>query len=273
MKKIFLFFLLICVTGGQLLSDDGKYMELVGKADKAISREEWDSASEYLIEAMRSEPGNPTNVMLLSNLGMVKFYCGNDSLALSMLDDAHRLAPSSVTVLANRARILTSIGREKEAIRDYDMIESLDSLYASPYLYRGLIYLHSGMINESKKNLDKLSQLAPDSEDTWIALASYYTTVSEPDNAMPYYNKLIKKSAEPEYYAGRAMCLLMKDMLADAADDIASGIELDDEYSELYVCRALLNKKRYRMDDAIADATIAIRYGADKKRLRDLLNL
>lgn len=255
------------------IADNGDYFGLVEKADKAVAKEQWDLASEYLVEAMRCDPGNPSNVLLMSNLGMVKFYSGNDSLALSILNDAHRLAPLSVTVLANRARVLASIGREDEAINDYDKIAALDSLLASPYLYRGLIYLHSGKIKESKDNLDRLLTLAPDDEETWIAMASYYTTVSDPDNAIPYYRQLIDKSPAPEYYAGRAMCLLMKDYLADAAEDISSGLELDNEYSELYVCRALLNKKRYRMDDAIADAMTAIKYGADKERLKIMLNL
>ncbi len=248
-------------------------MKLVEDADKAIAKEDWISAEQSLLEALRTDPSNPGNVMLLSNLGMIQFYTGRDSMALASLTDAHRIAPASVTVLANRARVLTAIGLTDKAIDDYNLIQQLDSTAWQPYLYRGLISLAIGDTDNASADLTKLESLRPDDIDTHIALAALASALEQPDKAIPHFQALIKLDPQADYYAGRAFCLLQKDQLQDAAEDIASGLELDDRCAELYVCRALLNKKRYRKDDALTDAQRAIDLGANPSRIKMLLGL
>ena len=79
---------------------------------------------------------------------------------------------------------------------------------------------------------------------------------------MPYLNVLIKKDPQSEYYAERAMCRLKLDDLGGASDDIARGLELDAMNHELYMTRALLNRRRFREEDAKADARRALELGA-----------
>lgn len=252
---------------------ESQYESLFGKADDAIARQDWGEAEKIIHEALQLEPGNAGNVMLLSNLGMIQFYSGRDSLAIATLTDAHRMAPESVTVLANRARVLTSSGKINEAIADYDTIERLDSMAWQPRLYRGLIRLSEGKIEEAAEDLNRLQSLRPNDIETHIALAALAEAEENPQKAVEHFNILIKADPQPEYYAGRAMCLIQLGFLADAADDIASGIERDEDCAELFVCRALLNRKRYRRDDALHDAHRAISLGANPERVKALLEL
>lgn len=249
------------------------YMRYVGDADKAIAAQKWDEAEEALMSALREEPSNPGNVMLMSNLGMIQFYSGRDSAALATLTDAHRIAPSSTVILANRARVLTVVGATDLAIRDYDLIEQLDSTAWQPYLYRGLIYLASGDCEKAEHDLTRLESLRPNHTDTHVALAALYSALGNNEDAIAHFNKLIAADPQPEYYAGRAMCFIQKEWYQDASDDIASGLELDDKYAELYVCRALLNRRRFLRDESLADAQRAINLGADKLRVKSLLDL
>lgn len=272
LKKTILFGVLTAMLPIASIAESA-YMRLIGDADKAIARQDWTSAEQSILEALRTDPSNPGNVMLLSNLGMIQFYTGRDSLALASLTDAHRIAPASVTVLANRARVFTAIGLTDRAVEDYDLIERLDSTAWQPYLYRGLISLAIGDTENAGKDLHKLESLRPDDIDTHIALAALASALEKPDDALPHFQALIRRDPQAEYYAGRAFCLLQKGQLQDAADDIASGLELDDCCAELYVCRALLNKKRYRNDDALADAQRAIDLGANRARIKMLLGL
>ena len=76
---------------------------------------------------MRLEPSNPGNIMLMSNLGIVQYNSGKDSLALVTLTQAHDIAPRSVTILGNRARVLMAMGRFEEARADYSAIVEADS--------------------------------------------------------------------------------------------------------------------------------------------------
>ena len=266
-------FILFSITLLKGADGPGDYMRLVEQYERSANQSNWQEADDYLCRAIACDPDNPQNALLMSNLGMIRFYAGQDSLALATLNRAVSMAPASVTLLGNRARVLTALGFPAEAIRDYNTLESLDSTYTAPYLYRGLIYLYTGMLDEATPNLEKLRELDDSSVDACIALASYFTVIEKPEEAIPYYNNLINAEPAAEYYAGRARCLLAKDALLDAAEDIASGLELDPDFSELYVCRAILNKKRSRMDDALTDGNRAIQLGADRHYVYRLLGL
>lgn len=268
-------YLLLCVLLAFSITGNAEsnYLKLVGDADKAIAKNDWNEAMRLLTEALHDEPDNPSNVMLLSNLGMIQFYAGADSLALSTLTDAHIMAPESITILTNRARVYASSGRLSEAIGDYNEICRLDSMASAPYLNRGLIYLSVGNLSGASEQLEKLKELAPDALDTATALSALYSATGRPNDALPYYTALIKADPMADDYAGRAMCYLMMENLPEAAEDIASGLELDSNNPELYLCRALLNKMRYRPDDALADGQKAISLGADRNRVKNLLNL
>ncbi len=63
----------------------------------------------------------------------------------------------------------------------------------------------------------------------------------------------------------------MTSQLGDAAEDIASGLELDPLDGELYLYRALLNKMRYRQDDAEADGRQAIKLGIKENIVKSLI--
>lgn len=244
---------------------------LWAKIDKAIAGENWDMADSLIVETLTQHPDEATRAMLLSNLGMIRYYAGKDSLAVATLTQAHREAPAAVAILSNRAKVLTSIGHVAAAVADYNQIEQLDSTYSDTYLYRGLIYLYNGYFEDAFRDLNKREQMLPRSEDTLIALASYYTITEDYESAVPYYSELIRDNAQAEYYAGRAMCAIHLNRLYDAAEDIAEGLALDPNYSELYLCRAILNKRRYCPDDAHSDAERAISLGASPTRVNALL--
>lgn len=251
---------------------DGKDAETAwAEIDRSIAAGQWSTADSLITEAIASRPDDATNVMLLSNLGMIRHYAGNDSLALATLTMAHDAAPLSVTILANRAAVLTSMGRVAEAVDDYDCIELLDSTYSDTYLYRGLIRLYSGNFEDALADLQKREKLSPHNEDSLFAMASFYTITENYENAISYYTQLIRSKPMAEYYAGRALCALQLDRLVDASEDIADGLDLDPDYSELYLCRAILNKKRYCADDARTDADRAIALGINPARIKALL--
>ncbi|MCM1070441.1 MAG: hypothetical protein NC391_02255, partial [Alistipes timonensis] len=117
------------------------YITCVEEAERAIAQGNYGLAGEWLKEAMTTEPSNANNILLLSNLGMVQFYAGNDSLALGTLSQARAMAPGSVTILANRARVLDHMGRRDDAIADLTLAIATDSLYAPAYYERGALRL------------------------------------------------------------------------------------------------------------------------------------
>lgn len=274
MKKYltaFIIAIVTCFTSGA----ESKYMSLVDDADKAIKAEDYTKAIALLTEALRLEPDNSGNVMLLSNLGMLHYYTGNDSLAIGALSLAHEMAPESITILTNRAKVLTDARHYREAMRDYDAIISLDSTLFKPYLEKGVIYLILGDTNNAETNLGILKEKTDVIKSLECSAALAWLASMKNDNAeaMKYYSALIELSPTADFYAARALCHITNEDYPDASIDISDGMKLDPECGELYLARASLNKHTYRNDDAMNDAQRAIELGIDPRRVRALLGL
>ncbi len=262
--------LLIILLTATAAVDPERYFALMGEADEAIAQEEWTEAENKLLEAMRLEPANPLNVLLLSNLGMVRFYSGRDSLALATLNDAHNMVPTSVTVLKNRAKVLAATGHEREAYDDYTTILELDSAAVEPRMRHGMIAMRLGDLTTAEADFNELMRQAPESREANLGMASWLTANGRHKEAIPHFTQLIKLEPSADYYASRAACYLMEEDLMAASDDIAAGLQLDPADGELYLYRAVLNKMRFRPDDAKADARRAIELGENPARVHAL---
>ena len=248
------------------VNDADRYMQLVQWADEAVAKSNWERAIACLQEAMHTEPSNPQNVMLLSNMGMIQFYAGEDSLALHTLSEARAMAPGSVVILANRARVLSAMNRPDDAVADYSLIISMDSTYADAYRERAALLLGLNRLPEAQADADKFASMCPDDHQGKLLSAIISSSTGHPERAIELYSDLIKASPEAVLYSARAMCRLTTADLAGAADDIACGLELDKEDPELYFCRAYLNHLRFRDDDAKADITTALHFGLSPQR-------
>ncbi len=273
MRLLYFFILFLSIISSA--SAESQYIKLVDRADKAIADGDYKRAISLLGEALRAEPDNSGNVMLLSNIGMLHYYTGNDSLAIHTLSLAHDIAPQSVTILSNRAKVLKETGRYAAAIRDYDSIIEIDSMLFSPHLNKGVIYLTAGELDNAAIELRKAEALtdATKSLECSAALAWLATATDNQADALKYYTALIALEPSAEFYAARAMCYISQENYPDASTDISDALRLDPECAEIYVARACLNKKMFRNDDSLSDAQKAIELGVNPNRIRALLNL
>ncbi len=273
---IFLFLLTalpLTLRADEPIKNSAKYFSLIEDADKAIAEGNWLLAQESLQQAMDLEPGNPSNVLLLSNLGMIQFYDGRTDEAIATLTSAHNIAPKSVTVLMNRARIYTYANKPLLAETDYSTVISLDSALTEPRFYRALLSLNAGKIEAAKADIDTLIAKAPADRLTNVAQATLLMSQGEFKAAIPHLSKAIEIQPDAAYYSNRAFCYLQLEDLSSASEDIASGLKLDPTDAELYLHRALLNKMRYRPDDAKADAETAIKFGANPEVVKKLIGI
>lgn len=253
-----------------------RYLKLIDDADKAVAKNDYDRAISLLVEALRLEPDNSGNVMLLSNVGMLSFYTGRDSAAVHYLSLAHSMAPESITILSNRAKVLTHMNRLSEAIADYKAAARLDSTQYLPYLNMGVIYLATGDTLQAGMMLDKMAALTDPASSVECTAAMAWLSSVRGDNkaALHHYTNLINAGEESaQIFAARAQCNAALSNFTDASEDLASAIAIDPDCADIYVSRAYLNKLTYRNDDALKDAQRAIDLGADPGRVRALLNL
>lgn len=269
MTRLILFFVCVSVCLGvraQVKVEESPYVRMMEVADSAIALGDWGRAEEFLRKAMRLEPSNPANLLLLSNLGMVQFYQGQDSLALNTLTDACNIAPRAVPVLANRATVYEATGRYEDALKDCNTILEIDSTNVRARAMRINHNMRIGKTSEAEADLDTLLLYSPDSHLGNILAGNLYASTGRYAEAISPLSKVIDNDPQAEYYAVRAMCRIMTGNLNDASSDIAEGLRINPMEGELYLYRAMLNKMRFRNDDARNDAKRAVQLGVAQQR-------
>ncbi|MDE6286889.1 MAG: tetratricopeptide repeat protein [Muribaculaceae bacterium] len=206
-------------------------------------------------------------MLLLSNLGVVYWRDGRDSLALETFDRVLEQAPSMVTVRLNRGRLHLDMGHSREAFDDFSDVVAQDSLNAGARYYRGTMNLYGGHLDDAETDFEVLRSIHPKAIDTAVAMSALYSLSGRNSEAVPYFERLIEDDPAPEFYAGLAGCLLAMENYTRASEVIADGLKRYSHDPELYYYRAWLNRDRYRLDDARADAQRAIDLGANKQKV------
>ena len=251
--------------------EERPYFLLIDQSEKALEQNDYEAAALRLVEAMSVEPDNPLNVALLTNLGMIYYYNEQDSMALRVLDEAVRRSPRLIAAHEKRARVLTGMGRDKEAYEEYGRVIDIDSLNTSARFYHAMMALHSGKLPEAEADIACLNRVVPLWTNTVLAHATLFSMTGREREAISLFRRLLDKDKLPEYYAALAGCLIAVDDLNEASRVIGEGMELFKDDAELYFHRAVLNHKRFLPDEAHRDAKRAIQLGADPKRVAAVL--
>ena len=276
LSRLLMPIILLALFGHQHLSartvdELDPYMQLVSRADSLCAIAAWPEAALTLQHAIASEPSNPGNIQLLSNLGMIHHYMGEDSTAIATLSRAVDMAPASVTIRANRAKVYASAGYEQEAFDDYARIMMMDSTYVPARFSHALLAMRHRMFQVAQDDIEYMEQHFPAADETVIARASFLSSLGRYAEAIPFYDEILRTIKAPEYYGARAYCRLMTGDLLEASADIGEALALAPDDGELYLSRAALNKMRYRPDDAAADARRAVELGVDPARAREFI--
>lgn len=252
------------------LTDEDPYVILMGEADSAIVRRDWPEAAARLRDALQVRPNHPSNVLLLNNLAAVYSNMDMDSLSLSTYDQALEIAPSMLTVVTGRARQLLKMRRDYQAYEAFDRAIAIDSTCIEARFYHGMMALYGGNQTVAEADFAVLQRYVPGSIDTAIAFSSLYALTGRDRQAIPYLRFLTENDPQAEYFAQLAGCHLQLGDLTEASDVIGRGLERYPDDPELYYYRAWLNRDRYLLDDARADAQRALQLGASPQRVAAL---
>ena len=248
--------------------DGVKRLQFVADADKAIAEERWNDAADLIMSALKEEPANPSNALLVSNLGIVRFNQGQDSLALVTLDEAHDMAPNSVTILSNRARVRTALGKVNGAIADLRRVCELDSTLSQPLFTLGMLLLRTEQAEAADSVALRLKKLVPNTADTHVLFGSIAMNKHNWKEAVKQFALAVRTDPCAEYYMSLAWAALHDDDLAQASEAITEGLRLDPLSTDLLLARIILCRKQYRPNDAQTAANQAVLAGAAPAEVR-----
>ena len=269
MKKLGFLFLILFLPLGLWAQS---YYQWVEKADSCIKAKDWNGAEHALLSALRTEPANGQNSLLMSNLGTVQRYAGKYDEALRSYSNGLLMTPNSVTLLRNRAALYSEIDSIDLAYNDYSQILMIDDSDEDALYQRGLIELGRGDTISSRADFERLLKINPASANGRIGFASLLKVMGYYPEAIEVYSQVIKFNPEKEIlYVGRAEAYLFAGQYAKADKDIEKAMELDPDDPVVYVLRALGKLARYERESAKADLKRAVELGYDREAAEQLL--
>lgn len=252
------------------------YMELAARADSLMGASKWAEAAATYREAMRSEPANGLNPLLMCNLGLCLNESGDVNGAIEVLSDARRMMPRSTAAALNRAQVFRGAGLYEEARGDLSDALAIDSTLVEARLVRGMIALQAGSLDSAATDFRILSGLK--GEEARVAAATGNALLSmargEYLQAIPSLSTLVEKyPADVDWLSRRALCRLLSGDPAGASEDIATAMRLAPEEGELWLYRAMLGRLRFRNEEAKYDARHAVTLGLDPDYVDAMMKL
>ncbi|MDD2961329.1 MAG: tetratricopeptide repeat protein [Muribaculaceae bacterium] len=266
MKKIYLFlFLFLALT-----VNAQSYYALVDSADSYIEKKEWAKAESSLLSALRLEPANYNNSLLLSNLATIQRMNGRYREAINNYSLALNITPNAVTLLNNRGSLYYEVDSTALAYKDFTKVMMLDAKDETSRYYSGLIALENRNIQESKALFDELLKINSKSIDAKDGLARWYQVSNNPTKASELYTELIKKEVSLDWLIHRAECYLEMKSLVLASADINDALKINPMNGYLYLLKARLNKMQFQNEEARKNIELAVKYGV-KRNVAEML--
>lgn len=270
MKGISVFLVLLCIPFSAVKAQT--YMEYIDSSFIYLDNGNLAAAEQALLKALRSEPGNPENVMLLSNLGTIQRRMGKKREALQSYDNALVMAPQSIRLLENRAALLAEMDSLQRARDDYSLILLIDDKSENALYRRGLVELEQGDTAAARRDFEQLLAINPQSTEACMGMAAlmkyrgYYT------DAINLYTLLLRSMPqEATFYLNRAEAYYYTRQYNRADADVAQAIALAPDDPLPYVLRGRLKLVRYAKEEAQQDFDKAVELGFDARIIEEIL--
>ncbi len=257
---IFLFFTTLC----QSLYCQ-KYDEWVDLSFKYLNESNLPAAESALVSAMRQEPSNPLNVMLLTNLGTIQRRQGKYNEAMISYNAALGLAPESVTLLTARAELFTETNRPENALTDYSSVLRINNNNEDALYKRGMLYLQVKNYGSAQADFEKILEINPKTYYGRVGIASLCKLRGEYEEAEKIYFYLMEKFPDQvDLYAGRAELYILMNRPGPAMSDVNQAIRLQGETSPnpyLYIIRSRVKEMQFEKKGAEEDRAKAAKLG------------
>lgn len=264
MKRSFLAAMTICAAASAAAQT---YTQYADSADHYIKVERWADAERMLVAAMRLEPGNFHNSLLLSNLGVVRTNMKRFDDALVCFESGLGIAPNSTVLLANRARTYIEMGRTAEAEADLTRVLGIDSTLTAPRSLRGYLRLGNRDFEGAAADFKVLLREKSDTLTAYRGLGYCALETGDTQQAEEMWTQVIASGPDEEAYLMRAIARTVDGRYPEASEDIRLGLEKNRHNGNLYFARGMIDRLCYRPDDAEINFRNAQKYGAEVQAL------
>lgn len=248
------------------------YFQYVDSAQTYIYSHDWPTAEQWLLKAFKTDPDNPSNSMVLSNIATLQRYQGKYAEAVKNYSLALDMTPHAVTLLLNRAALYVQMDSVQRAIDDYERVCELD-LYDTEARYSlGVLAMERGDTKRAEDLFNEIKRINPNSGLYHEGMGLLNKHNGNHARAVELFTQVIKVQPSAQLLAHRADCYLAMKKLNDAEADIRTALEMTPDDPFLYVLRAKLNKLRFQRDDMNRDIETAVSLGLSRDYITKSLN-
>lgn len=266
---VFTICILFCTkTSAQSL----RYDSLVTLSFDYLEVDSLPQAAEAIKAAVKLEPANQQNGLLLGNLGSIQ-------RSLHQYDDAEQsfsialgYIPGNKTILANRASLRAEMEQWGAAIDDYSTLYAQDP-YNEDIIYElALCRLMSGDTIGARRDLESIHKFNKYSAKARLGMVYVYKAQKQWREASELLDQLIARNPRsPKLYRERAEVYYYSNRLGAAFEDINKSIQLNPKDPYSYVQRAQIRKRRGDPEFMNEDLNRARELGMTWPEIRQLI--
>ena len=248
------------------------YFQCIDSAQTYIYSHDWPMAEQWLMKAFKTDPDNPSNSMVLSNIATLQRYQGKLADAVKNYSLALDMTPHAVTLLMNRAALYVEMDSTQRAIDDYERVCELD-LYDTEARYSlGVLAMERGDTKRAEDLFNEIKRINPNSGLYHEGMGLLHKRNGNHARAAELFTQVIKVQPSAQLLGHRADCYLAMKRLNDAEADIRTALEMTPDDPYLYLLRAKLNKLRFQRDDMNRDIDTAVSLGLNRDDVNQALN-
>ena len=273
MKKSLFFILLVAICALDCsISSAQTYDELITRSFDYLDADSLPEAEDALREALRIEPGNPGNGMLLLNLGTIQRRQGKLKEAEESYTIGLAFLPKNLTLLNNRAQLFAEMEKYPEAINDYTEVIYHEPENEDAYYERALCKLMNQDTLGARLDLEQIDRFNPNSAKSRLGMAYVYKAQQMWREASELYDALIERNPRnASLLRERAEVFYFSNRMGAALDDVNKSIDFDPRDPYSYLLRAQIRYAKGDREFARRDLNQALELGLNKEEVRDLI--
>ena len=253
MKKSIFFIVIVAICALDCsFSSAQNYDELITRSFDYLDADSLPEAEEALRKALRIEPGNPGNGMLLLNLGTIQRRQGK-------LKEAEESYTIGLAFLPN-------------AINDYTEVIYHEPENEDAYYERALCKLMNQDTLGARLDLEQIDRFNPNSAKSRLGMAYVYKAQQMWREASELYDALIERNPRnASLLRERAEVFYFSNRMGAALDDVNKSIDFDPRDPYSYLLRAQIRYAKGDKEFARRDLNQALELGLNKEEVRDLI--
>lgn len=278
MKKLIVYIIIVCACASNVWAQT--YDELVEKSFHAIEVDSLEAAQDYLLQALKVDPDNSANAMLLSNMGTVQRRRHLYEQALESYTNALNIMPESIPILLNRAALYVELSKLELAKQDYTNVLHLSPNNEEALSMRAYLLVQQRKFDEAKADYDILLRNNPKNFNAQLGLSTLFQKTGRYDEAYVILTGMIVQAAEEGNMGNRQLAMLYVARAGIENDlqhtqqallDLEQAISLDQNLPDIYLLRGQIYLSLKRGDLAKADFERCVKLGIPMADMRELI--